>query len=116
MGSILSIHFPRGDLIVIPFTVTSDNGEPYTEELSEIYFTVKRNYRDRKIWMQKTLTGGGITYAGDGEYRLHINPEDTDSMDFGEYDFDFEVIAPGIKQTTRGKMELTSEVTHASDE
>ena len=56
--------------------------------------------------------------AFDEEYYYHltIEPEDTDELDFGEYYFDIQVTANGVKQTTCGKLRIEREVTFAENE
>jgi len=112
----MKISFPRGDLFCFPFGVYIDGAATATA-MDKVWFTVKKHFRDKEIIFQKTLAGGGITGDGNGAYTIRIEPEDTDGMEFGLYDFDIQVEKDTtIKQTFMGQMELTPEVTHAADE
>lgn len=116
----MEITMARGDLEVRTFQIRSPSGSgtvPYTEELDEIYFTVKKNYNDRNFCFQKRQSDGGIIYTGDGNYQFTIQPADTDGMAFGAYVFDIELVKNGeIKKTYRGNLMLEPEATHACNE
>jgi hypothetical protein len=44
-------------------------------------------------------------------------PEDTNNLDFGEYMFDIELVIEGqMKKTFTGRLRLTEESTHATNE
>ena len=115
------ISFARGDLYVFPFAVYID-GEMYTEPLTSIYFTVKKHYFDKEAVFQKKLSDGTIIENGDGSYTIRIEPEDTEELNFGVYDYDIQVTKVDefdlliFKQTFTGKIELTSESTHKENE
>jgi hypothetical protein len=111
----LSITMPRGDIRNIKFSVTSS--ATFVTDLTEIYFTVKRNYRNDKYEFQKTLSSGDIYLDSDNFYHFKINPEDTNNLDYGIYNFDIEILRDNvIKQTTVGELRITKEVTFASNE
>ena len=112
----MEIVMPRGDLRRVTFSVLDTDGQPYDGTLSEIFVTVKDNFRQKNARFQKTLTGGDITDLSEGEYRFTIEPEDTDGLSFGQYAFDIEVIGENIKQTFTGILRLTEEATHACNE
>ena len=116
----MEITMARGDLEIRTFQIRSPSGSgtvPYTDELDEIYLTVKRKYTDTNYVIQKRLSDGGIIYQGDGIYGFTIHPADTDKLDFGGYDFDIELIKNGeIKKTFNGRLNLTREVTYAANE
>ena len=110
------IRFPRGDLFCFPFGVYIDDASTQTA-MDRIWFTVKKHYTDKQVIFQKTLAGGGIIDAGGGAYIVRIEPEDTEGMEFGLYDFDIQVEkGEEIKKTFMGRMELTGECTHRGDE
>ena len=117
MAATIRIEFARGDSYVKGFHM--EQGETtVTEPFEEIYFTVKNSYEDRNYIFQKRLSTGGITSDGDGHYTLYIEPEDTNSMKFGDYDCDFEFLRNEgtYKRTFMVRMKLTKEVTYASNE
>ena len=112
----MKISFPRGDLFCFPFGVYIDGAAAATE-MDKVWFTVKKHYTDKQVIFQKTLAGGGITGDGNGAYVIRIEPEDTDGLEFGMYDFVIQVEKENdFKKTFMGQMELTAEVTHAADE
>ena len=110
----LHISLPRGDIRNVKFRVLSD-GEAFSQ-LSEIFFTVKSNTTVQKVLFQKSLTKGDITLEEDGYYHFTIMDTDTDNLMYGSYKFDIEVLGDGIKQTKVGTLEITAEVTFASNE
>lgn len=116
------IEMPRGDLRPVDFTIF-DDGKPLTDEqieelgISEIYFTVKRNYEEKKALFQKKYSTGEIEYSGDGCFRFVIEPEDTDGLLFNrDYVFDIEFVGEHLKSTFPGVLHLTPEVTHSVNE
>ena len=107
---------PRGDIRPVSFTVNSTFQNDL--EFDNIYFTVKKNYKAREMLLQKTLLSGEIEYMGNSVYQFVIEPKDTNSMEYGSYVFDIEVVSEElhIKQTFLGTLTLTQEVTFASNE
>ena len=104
----------RGDIKAIGFSVKL--GEETQTEFDDVYFTVKRKFTDRDVKIQKSLRDGSIT-NDNGHFTFMINPGDTDPLDFGDYDFDIEIIRlPSIKKTFTGIFSLTKEVTHSINE
>lgn len=116
MKNEMKIEMARGDLFVLPFALFIDNVQS-DMELDNIYFTVKKRYTDKKALIQKKLSDNTITSDGQGSYVITIDPEDTEDMEFGSYEFDIEVVKlPSIKKTFIGTLELTKEVTHHYNE
>ena len=113
-----TITMPRGDLRHVRFCILDTAGEISRREYSEIYFTVKRDARDRTALFQRRLSDGGIVPDGDGYYHLSILPEDTDGLAYGRYVFDIELLdGDALKETPCvGTLHLTYEVTHAGNE
>jgi len=113
----MQIVMPRGDLVKKTFVIRMPDKTPYTDALDEIYLTVKKSYLERNYKFQKRLSDGGIEYIGDGRYKFAIEPEDTNTLEFGDYDFDIEIVKIGeIKKTFTGTLTLTMESTHAVNE
>ena len=116
------IQMARGDLEERTFQVRSPNPEgagtiPYEGSFDEIFMTVKKYHTDREYLFQKRLTEGGILPLGEGTYQFTIEPEDTDGLPFGDYEFDIELLKNGeIKKTFAGVLKLKKEVTHAANE
>ena len=113
----MDISFARGDSYNQGFLLTArSTGEPITETFDEIYFTVKKRYTDKNVVLQKTMTGGGIVSDGDGHYTLTLLPSDTETLQFGEYDFDIELDKGGnFVKTFSGKFNLLQETTHVGN-
>lgn len=111
----ISISMPRGDIRKVKFAAKA-GGELKTD-FTEIYFTVKDNFRKDNFKFQKKLSTGEISLGEDNYYHFEIQPEDTDSEDYGTYVFDIEVVKDDeIKQTTTGTFVITEEATYASNE
>lgn len=113
------IEFPRGDLFAFPLTVILDDANGPTDA-DFIWFTVKKYYEDTEVIFQKTLQDGNIIRVNEGHYVIRIEPEDTETLDFGQYDFDIQCMKGEFpvqfKNTIYGHMILTAEVTHKGDE
>lgn len=113
----MTITMPRGDIRDVRFTVYDPAGTVSDVDFDEIYMTVKKRAGDATALFQKTLTGSGITKVETGVYQFRIQAEDTDDLAIGPYAFDIELcFENSVKQTTIGTLELTPEVTHASNE
>ena len=91
--------------------------EDYSAEISDMYFSVKQNNKDKHTVLQKTLDNGitlvDIQYDGDNNitsrtYNLLINPDDTESLkpDF-DYSFDFEIVSPAANNSEIKKTIIT---------
>ena len=113
----LTITMPRGDIRLVRFQVTDTDGSASQTDFTEIFFTVKKAASVKRFLFQKTLSGGEIIKIDVGDYQFRIEPEDTDGLNFGRYDCDIELVYEDqIKQTECGTLEITKEVTHASNE
>ena len=114
----MQIEFARGDSYERGFVLKDKStGRVITDTFDEVYMTVKKMWTDHEFCFQKRMTTGGIVYDGEGHYSLYIEPEDTNMLEFGEYDFDFEFKRDsGYKRTFYGKLRLLKEVTHQNNE
>ena len=113
----MEITMARGDLERRSITLKHSDGTPFTTVPDEIYFSVKMNAKDTNVLFQKRFTTGGINQTSENKYQITILPEDTNSMSFGTYDFDIEIVKEGeIKKTFCGVFTLTKEVTHYYNE
>ena len=110
------IEMARGDVFSFSFGLYID-GVLFTEEMDNVYFTVKNSHYTHDPLFQKKTSDGSIAGDTNGSYTVTINPEDTDDLDFGSYEFDIEVVKlPGIKRTFTGTLIIGPEVTHRSNE
>lgn len=113
----MEIRMARGDIITKSFTIKNADKTAYSETPDEIYLTVKKNYTDHEFLFQKRLSNGTIANIDTGKYQFTIQPEDTNGLFFGEYDFDIEIVkAPNLKKTFSGRLFLEKETTHANNE
>lgn len=114
----LNIEMPRGDIRPIRFALYyRQRNELEQEPFDTIYFTVKKNFTLHQYKFQKSLKDGTIVAIGDGTYQFMIMPEDTNSLDFGTYEFDIQVTRGAVlKQTFYGKLTLSRECTHYCNE
>lgn len=115
MGFVIS--FARGDSYEKGFQLQERDGTPILTEFDEVYFTAKKNFKDRNYVLQKRMSDGGINNDGNGHYTLLFLPEDTNGLNFGEYDCDVEFVkGRTFKRTFEGKLKLTEESTHQNNE
>ena len=90
---IKNLEITRGDTTAIGITVRGLDGAPM-----ELYFSVKKNYNDKNYIIQKTLEDG-ITDDGENRYVVRIESEDTETMTFGKYVYDFEITVNNSRKT-----------------
>ena len=101
-----------GDTYTRDLTITG-----YSAEITEMYFSVKKNNKDKNTVLQKTLDNGitlvDIQYDGDGNivsrtYNLLIEADDTEELrpDF-DYSFDVEIVSPGVDNNDIKKTIIT---------
>ena len=111
------IEFARGDSYERGIGVR-EKGEqtPLIADWDDIYFTVKSNFKNKNYVLQKRLSDGTIQDDGNGHYTLFIRPEDTNDLQFGDYDCDFEFKKDELTKTFTGALTLTKEVTHSYNE
>lgn len=80
----------RGDSKIFRFQRRDLNGNVITLPADQVYFTIKK-MPDCRVMLQKKL-GDGIAFnRTNNYYYITIKPEDTQSMDFGNYGFDIEI-------------------------
>ena len=112
----MEITLPRGDIKNINFSVNRKDGSKETD-FDEIYFTVKKDFNQNEYLIQKRLSQSDITLGADNYYHFTLRSNDTDSLRYGNYVFDIELIKGDIiKQTSVGMLNITSEVTFSNNE
>lgn len=114
----MDFEFPRGDTQILKFKIIDAEGnECKLSEGDNLYFTVKKNAKSKKVILQRTLKSG-ITYKEDGYYYIMINSEDTSGLNYSTYGFDIQIkTQTGIVKTILiGSMTLTEEYTFKEDE
>ena len=117
----LHICMPRGDTKHLKINVRDSQEQLIDFDLDDVYLTVKKNFTDSEPKFQKSLSDGTITKSENGIYLATIMPADTDSLAYGRYVFDIEVIkgdksAPTFKTTKVGEFLIENESTFASNE
>lgn len=119
----MRIAMPRGDIRYIRFYINDPDGEHTSIDFAEIYFTVKKTTKDVNFIFQKKLSTGDITKLGDGDYQIKIEPQDTNSLVYGQYKFDVQVEYQfeteselTIKESFVGDFVITDEVTFYQNE
>ena len=101
-----------GDTYTRDLTITG-----YSAEITEMYFSVKKNNKNKNTVLQKTLDNGitlvDIQYDGDDNivsrtYNLLIEADDTEELrpDF-DYSFDVEIVSPGVDNNDIKKTIIT---------
>lgn len=102
----------RGDTQSFELEIT-ENNESVT--VDSIYFTVKNDTHTDEVLFQKKLNDG-ITLTNN-VYNITIDPSDTDSLDYGRYAYDIEIIKNSIKKTIAvGVLDIKEEVTFVINE
>ena len=113
----MRIAMPRGDIRLVRFLVNDPNGTATDIDFTEIYFTVKKNTKDRLYQFQKRLSNGGIIKLDLGDYQVKIEPKDTAKMIYGDYKFDVQLqYEDQLKETFVGDFILKEEVTFNENE
>lgn len=106
----------RGDTKKYKFQRKNADGTIILNMPNKLFFTVKQDYTDDKVLIQKRLPDD-FTMDEDGTWHFTVLPEDTNNLNYGEYVFDVEVITDGVKTTiAKGGFVIEPEVTFADDE
>lgn len=110
-------EFPRGDTCPVKFDVVDKDGNPIDlSEITEIYFTLKKNYTTPVSLLQKKYTTGGITVEN-STGSLVLTHQDTALMSYGKYVYDIQIVSGDyVKTIVLGEITLTNESTHYANE
>lgn len=99
------IQLVRGDTLRTKLTIRDKAGNEYIPNSDdEVLFTVKRNAMTNKVLLQKKVVDGEV----------HLEPSDTENLEFGSYVYDVQIILANQDQDTVIKpniFELLPEVT-----
>ncbi len=113
----MRIAMSRGDIKWIRFLVNTPNGISTEIDFTNIYFTVKKNPKDRMYLFQKSYKRNEVYKLGLGDYQLKIDPPDTNKLMIGDYKFDIQVSYKNLlKESFVGDFVLKEEVTHYENE
>lgn len=117
----MRIAMSRGDIHYVRFLIDNLDGTPADINFTEIYFTVKKSFRNTHFCFQKKLSTGDIQKLDVNDYQLKIEPEDTAMMSIGDHVFDIQVDYRTteediLKETFAGDFFLKPEVTFPENE
>lgn len=105
----------RGDSRAYKFRRRTYAGETITDTPESLYFTLKTSFKTEDYVLQKRL--GNMNITQDGYWHFLLTPQDTESLDYGRYCWDIQVVQDGYKTTiARGYLELTNESTWEANE
>lgn len=109
----MRIAMPRGDIKWVRFKVQEPDGDLCTLDFTSIYFSVKKkNARDARILIQKSLKANQFYKLADGDYQTKLSPRDTRDLPVGEYLFDIQIGYKNIiKESFIGDFVLKPEIT-----
>lgn len=63
------------------------SGNPILTEASAVYFIVKKRWTDTEPLIKKTIDD--MTFDEDGYYHFEITPEETETLSYGQYVWDW---------------------------
>ena len=113
----MRIALHRGDIDYERFLINDPDGNRTDIDFDEIYFTVKKSFKNHPFVLQKSLSKGTIIKLGPGEYQFKIEREDTKNMSFGRYVFDVQLSYKNLlNETCIGCFELLPEATYPENE
>ena len=101
-----TITLTRGDTFRAHIAITDSEGNEYTPQSGDsIRFAAKKNFKDLKPIIKKTIPIDTLI--------LHLTPEDTKKLPFGEYQYDIQLTyADGDVDTfiTNAILQITEEI------
>ena len=101
-----SIELTRGDTAYLLVGITDSEGASYEMQSGDtLTLSVKKNVTDEEMSFQKVVKGSSV---------FHIEPQDTQALEFGKYKYDVQLeTADGDVYTVLGvnTFELLKEVT-----
>lgn len=90
VGNLQTIGINRGTSIRLKAQRLDANGNPILVKAEEIYFIVKKKWTDSAALITKDLSN--MTFDEEGYYHFTIAPEDTESLAYGQYVWDFTAV------------------------
>jgi thiamine pyrophosphokinase len=112
----MNIEFIRGDTKKLRFRLEDTLGDELVlVETDKLFFTVKKDAIETAFKFQKTISNG-IEYSS-GYYYISIEPTDTNSLVYGDYKYDLELVSNTLTKTlVIGTMTILPEVTFVTNE
>lgn len=117
MAKEFDIEIIRGDTTPISFSLIDKEGNPLIPTNSdEIYFTMKKDYKEQNYILQKKYSSGDFT-IDENKINFVLSHEDTAELNYGNYVYDIEIISGDYVQTiVLGRITLADEATWIDNE
>ena len=113
----MRISMPRGDIKWQRFEVHAPDGSLTNVDFTSVYFTVKKDPKNKDYLFQNSLKAGTNYKLGPGDYQLKIEPSDTKNLAVGNYKFDIQLgFRNLLKETFVGDFVLKEEITYSEDD
>lgn len=114
------ITITRGDTTKLCFYRKDSSGDVIKATPQAIYFSVKTDTHQTATILQKTLEDMELD-TETGKWTFYITPNDTNNLVYGNYVYDIEVkdiidSVEYVKTISIGTLEITKEVTYATNE
>jgi len=90
VGNLQTIAINRGTSLGLKAQRLGLDGEPILTQAEEIYFIIKKRWTDKTAIVTKDLSD--MTFDEEGYYHFTIDPEDTESLAYGRYTWDFTAV------------------------
>ena len=104
-----NLKMVRGD--TFSFAIEYEFDDKSKQDLDTCYLSCKKNFDDNNYIFQKSI-GSGISKVDDNQYRVRIAPEDTDSIDIGNYFYDLQIgLNNDIFTILKGVLKIEREIT-----
>ena len=85
------------------------------QSLDSVYFTVKKDWNNANPTFQKSLVNG-VSLIDEGVYAVRVAPEDTETLNVGQYYYDLQIgSGADVFTVCRGIFEIVYDVTDADD-
>lgn len=110
------LSMTRGDTAKFKFQRKDSEGNVIETKADKCWFSVKTNDTQQNVVIQKTIEDMDFSEE-DFFYRLTIEPNDTNNLQYGDYVYDVEVIQDNYKKTiSKGQFIIEYEVTFINNE
>lgn len=87
VGELQTLSLNRGTYVGYKAQRINMDGTPITTKADAVFFVVKKQWTDKNALIIKTIDD--MTFDEEGFYHFSINPEDTESLPYGNYVWDF---------------------------
>ena len=107
----VNLEMIRGDTLQFAVEIEFDEGP---QKLESAYFSCKKNYDDKAIFQKKL--NDGITYRATERNKLYyvvrVAPEDTESVEPGQYYYDLQIgVNSDVFTILHGVLKIYDDVT-----